>query len=340
MSDMPAPVCPECGARVEQGSDRCELCGTALSEDTALPFEEEEAHLMEASSHSNSDAVPVCAVCGWENPVGALFCNQCGSPLSSGGSVERDAPLAGKTGSSINSSLVWVGIAGILALIFVGITRLSSSSPEKAEVSSQAETASSATLEPEPIPAELREQVAQLEKAISEASDEDARIAHMRELVIAYAQAGLFVRAAELQKQIAEQLDTPEAWAMVGHLYYDGMLQSQGERRVRMAREAVAAYQRSLELNPDNLDVRTDMAVAYLNIPDKPMEAIRQINIVLERNPDHLQANFNKGIMLAQIGRVEQAIAHFEKVKQLSSPESEAYKRAQQMIEALQQASQ
>ncbi len=339
-------VCPECGARVEPGMDFCELCGTPLSEEVELSFEEEEALLVEAAEAGSQQVrLPVCPTCGWENPADARFCNQCGTRLSRRSSRASmpavEAPPAGDASAStpgtlLSSPLVWVAAVAVLALVFFGLSRMSE---KQADPTTVVET-STGTLEMEPIPPAIKTRAQQLEQAMEQASSEQERLEQMRELVLLYGQSGLYVRAAALQKQIAEELDTPEAWAMVGHLYYDGMLQSQGEKRVAMARNAVEAYQRSLELNPDNLDVRTDMAVAYLNIPDEPMEAIRQINIVLERNPDHLQANFNKGIMLAQIGRVEQAIAHFEKVKELSEPGSEPYERAQQMIEALQQAKQ
>ena len=99
------------------------------------------------------------------------------------------------------------------------------------------------------------------------------------------------------------------------------------------SQKAVAAYQAALDMNPDNLDVRTDMAIAYLYDPQNSMLAIQETNRVLESDSLHIQANFNRGIMLNQINRTDQAIEQFEKVKRIvGDPEDPVYQRAENAI--------
>jgi cytochrome c-type biogenesis protein CcmH/NrfG len=66
-----------------------------------------------------------------------------------------------------------------------------------------------------------------------------------------------------------------------------------------------------------------------------PMRAIDEINHVLEQDPDHLQANFNRGIMLAQIGRTDQALEQFERVLSLAEAGTPAYQRASEAIRSI-----
>lgn len=86
-------TCPSCGARIPDGMDRCELCGTpADSASEASGGVEEElpdggsgdaAQTPGASSDREQEGGrPIfCNQCGWENPAGARYCSQCGSEL-------------------------------------------------------------------------------------------------------------------------------------------------------------------------------------------------------------------------------------------------------------------
>jgi len=63
--------------------------------------------------------------------------------------------------------------------------------------------------------------------------------------------------------------------------------------------KAQALYLRALEVDPNNLHVRTDLASAYRHLgqADKAVVALR---MVLERNPNHEVALYNLGIILLQ----------------------------------------
>jgi tetratricopeptide (TPR) repeat protein len=65
------------------------------------------------------------------------------------------------------------------------------------------------------------------------------------------------------------------------------------------------------------------------------MRGVEEINRVLEEDPDHFQARFNKGIMLTMIGRAEEAIQQFERVKEIVGTDSPYYQQANQAIETI-----
>ncbi len=77
-----------------------------------------------------------------------------------------------------------------------------------------------------------------------------------------------------------------ESWVSLGNLYYDGGRYS----------EAISAYRRSLQIDPDDVGVRTDMGTA-LWYSGHPKEAVEQYEASLQRNPSHPQSLHNLGIV-------------------------------------------
>lgn len=186
------------------------------------------------------------------------------------------------------------------------------------------------------VPDRLRDEVAALEEEIA-AREGEAQRAHRQELVNLYVGAGAMGPAALVQRQMAEASGTPEDWRRAGDLLYSWMESLRGqEPSFDVAEHVVRAYQRVLDEDPGNLDVRTDMATAYLQTRS-PMRGVEEINRVLDEDPDHFQARFNKGIMLTMIGRADEAIAEFERVKEIVGTDSPYYRQAEQAIEAIQE---
>ncbi len=187
------------------------------------------------------------------------------------------------------------------------------------------------------IPEQLRNQIATLEEEIAQRSGEEQR-AKQQELANLYVGAGQLGRAALVQRRIAEANGQADAWRRTGDLLYSWMETLEGRQPASstVAEHVVAAYQKVLEQQPDNLDVRTDMATAYLQT-NQPMRGVQAINRVLEADPNHFQARFNKGIMLTMIGRAEEAIQQFEQVKEIVGSDSPYYQQANQAIETIEQ---
>ncbi len=332
----------------------------APEQDEAGPAAEEPGAGEEAAPAGGAPAGVFCNACGWSNPVGARFCSQCGAKLDERVAAVRPArpasvrptaprvmpppappptvppsePVAPEATSSgaIGRQIAIVVGAGLLLVIgLYMITALSAGMKTAAPATTPAAEVPSGGALPEDVAARAEA----LQQEIT-ASTGEAALDKRRELVRLYAAAERFDLAAAEQKRLAEQTGTEQDWVLAGNLYYDWMERQPPATRAIFAKQAIAAYQKALEINPDNLDVRTDMAIAYMYDPDNPMKAIQETNAVLERDPNHIQANFNRGIMLMQINRVEQAIAQFEKVKTLiGNPDDPVYQRAEQVLEML-----
>jgi tetratricopeptide (TPR) repeat protein len=187
----------------------------------------------------------------------------------------------------------------------------------------------------EPLASQWQEQEGQLMSEIEGAAGE-AQIDARRRLIDLYFAADRLDFAADQTVLIAEAIGSEEEWVLAGNLYFDWMQRAPDAQKAPWAQKAVGSYQAALELNPDNLDVRTDMAIAYLYDPQNSMMAIQETTRVLESDSLHIQANFNRGIMLNQINRTDQAIEQFEKVKRIiGDAEDPVYQRAESAIAQL-----
>ena len=77
------------------------------------------------------------------------------------------------------------------------------------------------------------------------------------------------------------------AWIDLGHQYFDANLPD----------EAIAAYEKALDIEPENANVWTDLGVMYRRSgsPDKAVDAFDRAMTI---DPTHEISRFNKGIVL------------------------------------------
>lgn len=351
-----AEVCADCGARVTPGAEMCDLCGRPLHDTNDLgavsdPQYDDSSDLGAATA---ADSGLFCNACGWKNPAGARFCTQCGAKLQDfvGGALAPTTlpgarrlavpPAAGDRaqmpstdGNAVTKQVAILTAAGVLLVVALYLITLFSKSVSPASTAEAAASASTEQVAPAaaPLSPDLARQAGTLEQEIEQATGTE-RLDKQRQLVTFYVTNNRLDLAAPEQEKIAEVVNTPEEWANAGNYYYSLMEQSDGQGKMDAGEHAIAAYRKVLDKQPDNLGVRTDLATALLST-NNPMEGVRQIKQVLAADPNHIQANFNYGVMLSMIGRVDQAISQFEKVKTLVPAGSDNYKKADAAINLL-----
>jgi len=123
-------------------------------------------------------------------------------------------------------------------------------------------------------------------------------------------------------------------------------------------KKAIAAYQRSVDMDPENLDATRSLATALLN-DNQLDESLKQFNILLQadpedaatlnriseiqrrqgkytdalatirksraKDPSSLEAGYNEGLLLDVLGRYDEAIAVYQKMDDLTEHANGAY---------------
>ena len=318
----------------EKGT-QCSLCGWVVDAD--------EMTIHQQAPPAATKAKPVfCNACGWKNPPQSRFCSQCGGALqvlesasAAPKAILPSVPPAASSPKSPAPAKAVGTVAGIAALLVVALFMVTAVSKQTHPTAPQ-DAPITPSLSAEALTGTVAEQIAALDAQI-ESDTGLVRLTLQREKAFALVQADRLDLAAMEYEKVAEVSGAPEDWRITGDLFYDWMSHEQDAgRRAQIAGSAVSAYENVLALEPDNLGVRTDLATAYLNT-GSPMQGVTEIKRVLAADSTHLDANFNYGLMLWRIGRMEQAAAQFELVMELAENPSEHYARASDALRTMEQ---
>jgi len=127
-----------------------------------------------------------------------------------------------------------------------------------------------------------------------------------------------------LQDAVKHNPNNVLAWINLGNILMDN------SRYI----EAIDAYEKALELNPKNVDVRVDMGTCYrrVGIADRAAEEFREAITI---DPRHPYAHRNLGVVLAfDLNDKSQAIKEFEEYIRLS-PDTPDSSQIRQLISKL-----
>jgi len=80
----------------------------------------------------------------------------------------------------------------------------------------------------------------------------------------------------------------------------------------------MAHYQKALEINPNYIDDAHYNLGILLAETGRIDEAMAHYQKALELNPNHADAHNNLGILLVKMGRTDEAITHFRKVLEIN----------------------
>lgn len=106
------------------------------------------------------------------------------------------------------------------------------------------------------------------------------------------------------EEDVRKDPSNVEAWEHLGNLYFDA-----GEPQ-----KAVNAYNKALELSPDNTSVLVDCGVMYRELKDFTT-ALEYFNKALAKDPAHEHALFNSGIVLYfDLDKKEEGLAMWKKL--------------------------
>jgi len=158
------------------------------------------------------------------------------------------------------------------------------------------------------------------ESLLSEAKNTTDKTEAFKELSKAWYQVKQFALAGYYAKQVAENEDTADAWAIAGATFNTGMNRETKDNVKEYCKsEAIQSFENAISLNPDNVTYRANLAICYVERPaeDQPMEGIQQLLKLNKKHPDNVFVLYTLGRLGVQTSQFEKAKARLEKANKL-----------------------
>lgn len=110
------------------------------------------------------------------------------------------------------------------------------------------------------------------------------------------------------------------------HLFSEELHDEHDARRKQwMAEEAIACYQQSISLDPDNDTTRIDLAAVYINGTGETMKGIEQLLTIVRKDSTNIPANMILGRMAVESGQLDKAIQRGNTILSVDKENVEAY---------------
>lgn len=165
----------------------------------------------------------------------------------------------------------------------------------------------------------ITNQINALEDQLTAASQEE-RLALLKTLAERWDDINKPGPLAFTYEEIAGKEPSSAAWLKTGDAYTNAGRNLQDTAMVREFHDrAVQAYREALKLQPDNVDARTGLGVAYVSGGNNPMEGISLLLEVVKEDPQNLKANKSLGLFSMQSRQFDKAIDRFKTVLSVES---------------------
>jgi cytochrome c-type biogenesis protein CcmH/NrfG len=171
-----------------------------------------------------------------------------------------------------------------------------------------------------------QEQVASASRLEASLAATPGNSASLDSLVIFWDALGQPALSGGYAEQRAEAAPSEQGWIQAAYRYFDAFqATSDSLQRNYLVGKAIRCYEAVLALNPENLDAKTDLGLCYAEGTAEPMKGILLLREVVEKNPDHENAQFNLGVLSMRSGQYAKAVERFSKVLSLNPSRTEMY---------------
>ena len=139
-----------------------------------------------------------------------------------------------------------------------------------------------------------------------------------------YSLAGQFDSAAWFAEKASEFFNNTESWIKAGDQYYQAFnFALEAGKQTQYAARAQSYYNKVLAKTPDNLDVKTKLAMTHLTEAN-PMKAIGMLREVLVQDPKNELALYNMGMLSIQSGQYDRAIERLQQLVEINPGNTQA----------------
>lgn len=172
--------------------------------------------------------------------------------------------------------------------------------------------------------ANLAAEIENLENALKNADGEEAQKL-TSQLAQKWDDVNQAAPAAFYYEMMAKKSPGYASWLKAADRFTDAYQTVQDStQQTGLVQQAIAAYQEALKANPEGLDAKTGLGVAYVNGTGSPMQGIQLLLEVVKQEPKNVKANMNLGLFSMRSGQFEKAVDRFKTVIELQ-PGPEAW---------------
>jgi outer membrane protein len=132
-----------------------------------------------------------------------------------------------------------------------------------------------------------------------------------------YADAGKFDSAAWFAEEASKFFNTTDSWIKAGDQYYQAYTFAIDKvKQEQLAEKARAFFQKVLDVSPENLEVKTKLAMTYLS--SSPMQGVMMLREVLATDPKNELALLNMGMLSIQSGQHDRAVERLDELVKIN----------------------
>jgi len=188
-------------------------------------------------------------------------------------------------------------------------------------------------------------EITALETSLKNAGTDADKLKIQKQLAQKWDDVNQAAPAAFYYQAIAVKQNTYQDWVTAGDRFNDGIRFTQDTvAQPALVTNAVSAFQNALKLNPDGLDAKTGLGIAYVNGgAPSPMQGISLLLEVVGKDPKNRKANMSLGLFAIKSGQFQKGVDRFKgmiavkpefepyflfsRVLQATGPEKGSYRR-------------
>ncbi len=136
-------------------------------------------------------------------------------------------------------------------------------------------------------------------------------------------------------KKVAESLKTETAWSIAGTTFGIAMKNEQNsENRQFAVDEATNAFQKALEINPEETQHKINLALTYVETA-QPMQGIMMLRQLSEEKPENTAVLMALGQLSIRSGQYDKAVERYQQVIELEPKNLKGYYALGQVYQAI-----
>ena len=131
--------------------------------------------------------------------------------------------------------------------------------------------------------------------------------------------------AAFYMEQAAMASSNEKNWKEAGDRYYAATRFVKEDQKPVLFNKALECFQKTLELNPDNVEAKISLASCYVEGSTDPMKGIGMLREIEKTDSNNINLQLNFAFFSEKSGQWDRAIARFKKVLKIKPDFIEAY---------------